>query len=276
MQIAAPLEVRTSPVLLEPGVVGLFRPMLLLPAGIVERLAPRQLEALLAHEYCHVRRRDNLLSVIHMVVEAIFWFHPLVWWIGARLVEERERACDEAVLTLGSEPREYADAILSICRSYLESPLSCVSGVTGANLNRRIHTILSGRSPRELNFTKKSALAAAGIAALTLPLIAGIMSATRVEAQTSIAQTTAATPHFKRSPSDLVRLFVAAARKTGLLERSVPSVRLSNAWSSRLTVCSPTVTCIRYRLSRWPEGRTGSGPTCTRSRRKQKVQKAAS
>lgn len=47
-----------------------------------------------------------------MIVESVFWFYPLVWWIGARLVEERERACDESVLTLGSEPREYADATL--------------------------------------------------------------------------------------------------------------------------------------------------------------------
>ena len=52
-------------------------------------------------------RRDNLAAAIHMVVEAIFWFHPLVWWIGARLVEERERACDEEVLRLGNEPTVY-------------------------------------------------------------------------------------------------------------------------------------------------------------------------
>jgi bla regulator protein BlaR1 len=54
------------------------------------------MEAMLAHELCHVRRRDNLTSAMHMVVEVVFWFHPLVWWIGVRLMEERERACDEA------------------------------------------------------------------------------------------------------------------------------------------------------------------------------------
>ena len=84
--------------------MGLFRPILLLPADITERLQPRELQAILAHELCHVRRRDNLTSAIHMIVEAVFWFYPLVWWIGARLVEERERACDEAVLSLGNEP----------------------------------------------------------------------------------------------------------------------------------------------------------------------------
>ncbi len=100
----------------------------------MERLTPSQLEAVLAHELCHVRRRDNLTSVIHMIVEAVFWFHPLVWWIGARLVEERELACDEEVLRLGSEPRVYAEGILNVCKLYVESPLRCVSGVTGSNL----------------------------------------------------------------------------------------------------------------------------------------------
>ena len=59
-----------------------------------------------------------------MLVEAMFWFHPLVWWIGARLVEERERACDEEVLSLGSEPRVYAEGILNVCKLYVESPLA--------------------------------------------------------------------------------------------------------------------------------------------------------
>ncbi len=132
--------------------VGLLRPILLLPAGIAERLTPPQLEAVLAHELCHVRRRDNLFASIHMIVEAIFWFHPLVWWIGARLVEERERACDEEVLSLGSEPHVYAEAILNVCKLYVESPLVCVSGVTGANLKRRIEAIMTNRiaAPTEL------------------------------------------------------------------------------------------------------------------------------
>lgn len=195
--IHAPVEVRSSPGLLEPGVVGLFRPILLLPAGIVERLRPRQLEAVLAHELCHVRRRDNLTSAIHMMVEAVFWFHPLVWWIGARLVEERERACDEAVLSLGSAPHDYAEGILNVCKSYLESPLSCVSGVTGSNLKKRIQAILAGRVAPDLNLAKKLALIAAGIAALAAPIVVGIGApAGRAQSQSSLSQS-AATPKFE-------------------------------------------------------------------------------
>ena len=97
-----PLAVFLSIGPVEPGVFGVFRPVLLWPAGISKHLQDNHVEAILAHEVAHVRRRDNLTAAIHMVVEAIFWFHPMVWWLGARLAEERERACDEEVLQLGS------------------------------------------------------------------------------------------------------------------------------------------------------------------------------
>jgi len=190
MEIPASVSVRASPGLLEPGVVGWLRPILLVPEGIADRLTPRQLEAVLAHELCHIRRRDNLTSAIHMIVEAVFWFHPLVWWIGARLVEERERACDEGVLGLGNEPQVYAEAILNVCKLYVESPLACVSGVTGADLKKRIEAIMTNRMALRLNFAKKVALAVAGIAALALPIVIGMMNLPRLRAQ-------AATPKFE-------------------------------------------------------------------------------
>ena len=100
---------------MEPGVFGIIRPVLLWPEGIARHMDDAHLESVLAHEVCHVQRRDNLTSAIHMLVEAIFWFHPLVWWMGARLEEERERACDEEVLQLGNPPQVYAESILKTC-----------------------------------------------------------------------------------------------------------------------------------------------------------------
>jgi uncharacterized protein (TIGR03435 family) len=176
VDIPANVAVRSSPGLLEPGVVGLWHPTLLLPEGIAERLTPPQLEAVLAHELCHVRRRDNLFAAIHMAVEALFWFHPLVWWIGARLVEERERACDEEVLRLGSAPHDYAEAILSVCKHYVESPLVCVSGVTGADLKRRVEGIMSNRLELDLSLTRKVSLVVSGLLALAAPIVVGMIS----------------------------------------------------------------------------------------------------
>ena len=139
----------------EPGIVGFLRPVLVLPAQLLEHLSPRQLGAILTHELCHVRRRDNFFAAVHMAVAAIFWFHPLVWWIGSRMVEERELACDEEVLRTGCEPADYVEGILKVCRFFLESPLPCVSGVTGADVKKRLRAILAGSIANELTGQKR-------------------------------------------------------------------------------------------------------------------------
>jgi bla regulator protein blaR1 len=175
IDIEAADAVGSSPGLLEPGVVGFLRPVLLLPADILKQLPPSQLEAVLAHELSHIHRRDNLTAAIHMIVEAVFWFHPLVWWIGTRLVEERERACDEAVLSLGGEPGDYADAILSVCKLYVESPLTCVPGISGADLKRRIVRIMTESLGNKLSLSRKLLLGVAGLSAVATPLALGLL-----------------------------------------------------------------------------------------------------
>ena len=181
--LAIGIPVRSSSSFLEPGVFGVFRPVLLLPDGLADHLAPAELEAILAHELSHVRRRDNLATVLHMVVEAVFWFHPLVWWLGARLMDERERACDEEVLRTGSKPKAYAEGILKVCERYLQSPLPCVAGVTGANLKKRIEAIMDNRPTFRMNLAKRLGLAAAGVLAVAIPVILGIVNAPVARAQ---------------------------------------------------------------------------------------------
>lgn len=180
-EIDAPLAVKASPALAEPGVVGVFRPLLLLPQGIAARLTHSQLQAILAHELCHVRRRDNLTAAIHMLVEILFWFHPLVWWIGARLVEERERACDEAVLESGNEPQAYAEGILKVCQFYLESKLQCVSGASGGDLRRRVQSIMRNRAADRLSAAAKVFLAATASAVIAVPVAAGVTIIPRMQ-----------------------------------------------------------------------------------------------
>jgi beta-lactamase regulating signal transducer with metallopeptidase domain len=177
VDLPASVQVRSFPGLLEPGVVGLWRPVLLVPAGAEEQLTPPQLEAVLAHELGHVRRRDNLTAAVHMIVEAVFWFHPLVWWIGARLVDERERACDEHVLRVLGEPQAYAEGILNVCKLYIESPLACVSGVSGSNVKKRVEDIMINRIGLRLTRARKVALALAATAALAAPIVVGMMTA---------------------------------------------------------------------------------------------------
>jgi bla regulator protein BlaR1 len=174
IDIPAPIAVRSSRGLLEPGVIGFLRPTVLLPEGLLKTLTRSQMEAVLAHELSHARRRDNLTAAIHMIVEALFWFYPLVWWIGARLIEERERACDESVLVLGSEPREYADAILKVCKHCVKSPVVCVSGIFGADLKRRIVRIMPRHIGQGLTPGRKLLLGGATAVAIAVPLALGM------------------------------------------------------------------------------------------------------
>ena len=197
--ISESLQIRVSPCPVGPAVVGILRPVLLFPEGIAEQLTPPELETVLAHELCHVRRRDNLFAAIHSIVEAVCWFHPLVWWISACLIEEREQACDEEVLSLGSHPEIYADAILNVCKFYVQSPLAWVSGVSGASIRRRIEAIMLNRFA-QLSRAKKLLLIAAGMAALVGPVVIGLLIGA---ASAPVAQA--------QSPVSPVQKFEAAA-----------------------------------------------------------------
>ena len=190
--IPAPVPVKYGPGFLEPGLVGIFRPVLLLPEGISARLSPAEMRAVMAHELCHLRRRDNLMAALHMIVEAVFWFHPLIWWLGARLVEERERACDQAVLRAGADPEIYAQGILKICRFYLRSPLPSASGVSGADLKKRVSAIMREGVASRLNFVRKASLGAAMLVTISVPLAAGLIEARLASAQASQAPNAAA------------------------------------------------------------------------------------
>jgi bla regulator protein BlaR1 len=188
LSLDVPITVLSTSARVEPGVVGILRPVLLLPEAIRERLTEKQFTAILAHEMCHVRRRDNLAALLHIIVETIFWFHPLVWWIERRMMEERERACDDEVLRLTNDAQTYAEGILNVCRHYVEAPVNCVSGVGGANLKKRIEYIMIHPMALNLNPAWKALLALAGIAAIALPMMFGILNAqTAPRAQFEVA-----------------------------------------------------------------------------------------
>ena len=213
--IRKPTEILLSRASLEPGIFGIVRPVLVWPERISARLEDAHLEAILAHELWHVRRRDNLAAAIHMVVEASFWFHPLVWWLGTRLVEERERACDEEVLESGRERQFYAESILKICEFCVESPLACVSGVTGADLKKRIVHIMTKSTVRKLDFSRKLLLGAAGVVAVAAPIAFGLLNATPSRAGSQTQNSASVTPVYEvasikpnTSGTDMVKILV--------------------------------------------------------------------
>jgi bla regulator protein blaR1 len=167
---------------IEPGVVGIWRQTILLPGGLDQRLSEPQLHSVLLHEWHHARRRDNLAAALHMIVEAVFWFYPPVWWVGGRLIEERERACDHEVLEQAGRA-DYAEGILNVCKWYYESPLPCVAGITGADLRARVESVLRCERPPALTRSKRAVLVGAFGAMLVVPLVTGMLTAPAVFAQ---------------------------------------------------------------------------------------------
>jgi bla regulator protein blaR1 len=181
--INIPVRLLLSDSALGPGIYGITRPILIWPSRVLHRLNETEIKSVLAHELCHVRHCDNLTAAIHMLVEAIFWFNPLVWWIGSRLERERERACDEHVLELTGTPQAYAESIIKVCELCLESPLPCVSGITGADLKKRIVRIMADEVAEKLGLGRKFLLAAAGLMVLNTPVLAGLFHVTPIRAQ---------------------------------------------------------------------------------------------
>ncbi len=182
-----PIQLRLSDSNLGPGVYGITRPILIWPSRISRRLNDAQIKSILAHELCHVRRRDNLTASIHMLVEAVFWFHPLVWWLGSRLELERERACDEHVLQFTKAPQIYAESILKVCELCLESPLQCVSGVTGADLKERVRRIMTSHMGQGLTLSRKVLLAATAFGSIAVPIILGQVAHSHLVHESAIA-----------------------------------------------------------------------------------------
>jgi hypothetical protein len=170
-QIQVPIRLLLSPTGMEPGIFGIVRPVLLWPEGLSNRLDDAQIEAIMAHQIEHVRRYDNLTSVIHSLVEALFWFHPLVSWMSTRLSEERERACDERVIEENARPEAYAESLLKVCAFCMEPAGACVSGVSGADLKQRILHIMTQRPGTALGIVRKCLLLT-----IALLLVAGPIS----------------------------------------------------------------------------------------------------
>ena len=156
--------------MMEPGILGIFHPVMFWPIRLTEHLEDQHIESIIVHELMHVRRHDNLTAAIHMAVEAVFWFHPMVWCIGSRMVLERERACDEATVQLIGKPDVYAESLLKTSRFCVESPIICFSGVAGVNLRERIVRIVTADVMQNLTPLRRLMLGTFAFISLSLPV----------------------------------------------------------------------------------------------------------
>lgn len=95
-----------------PTVVGVLRPLILLPAALVLGMPPGPLELLILHELAHIRRHDHLVNLLQHVVEALLFFHPAMWYVSRRIRLEREHCCDDLVLAHGGDAKAYAKSLV--------------------------------------------------------------------------------------------------------------------------------------------------------------------
>lgn len=143
LKIKTEIEFVVSAEISEPGVWRLWRPVIVFPEGMAERLTDEELEAVVAHELIHVRRRDNLIGTVQMWLCCLLWFHPLIWLIDRRLTNERELICDQEVLKCTGAPQVYASSLWKVAKFGFGWPVAGVSLMTNSNLRRRVEEMLA-------------------------------------------------------------------------------------------------------------------------------------
>ena len=136
-----------SPDVRAASVLGGGRPIIAVAPALIERLTPDELDRIVIHEWAHVQRRDDLLSIAHAIVRAIAGWHPAVWVIERRLLIEREIACDETAVRLTGCPKRYAACLTAIASLPAASlkPVDAVGVLSTPTLSRRVVRILSRR-----------------------------------------------------------------------------------------------------------------------------------
>ena len=167
-----------------PTVVGVLKPMILLPLTLTSGLSPEQIESVLAHELAHLRRYDHLVNLLQRVIESLLFFHPAMWWVSHRIREEREHCCDDLVVACGAKPLDYAKSLLRVAelsragRGSPDPALGSVAAVsllaTGnkpSSLRQRISRLLGESATPSLRVSPRALLLAIGI-----PLVALIVT----------------------------------------------------------------------------------------------------
>jgi beta-lactamase regulating signal transducer with metallopeptidase domain len=186
----------------EPGVWSVFKPTVLLPEGISDRLNDRELETIMMHELVHVERWDNLIGIVQRVVCCLLWFHPLVWLLDRQLLAEREQSCDDTVIRLSGDSQIYASGIKKICRHSIGWELTGLSNVGGSNLKKRIKRIVEADIIRSPSVLHRMLLGTVIAALIVLSAAVGLINNGEIAAPGSNHVSTKIDPRFVVADSE--------------------------------------------------------------------------
>jgi bla regulator protein blaR1 len=154
-----------------PTAIGFLAPVIVFPAWALEELSPIELNAVLLHELAHLRRRDDWTNLAQRILRALLFFHPAVWWIARGLAREREMACDDFVLAATSNPRAYAQCLVSVAeKSFLRRGLALAQAAVGRaqQTAQRVARILDVNRPSAIKVWKPALGLVAAFSALCL------------------------------------------------------------------------------------------------------------
>ncbi len=159
--ISTPVTIATSDEVRVPAAIGLWKRTIILPPWALSELPPQDLNAILLHEFAHLRRGDDWTNLIQKIVHALFFFHPAVWWIEKQLSVEREMACDDAVLAETANPHGYATCLVSLLEKSLahrlpSAPLSMAHAAVrrAREASDRLARILDAKRPKAIGVWK--------------------------------------------------------------------------------------------------------------------------
>lgn len=113
LQVTQPVLLLESALLKIPVVLGWLKPVILIPAGMLTRLSPAQVESILLHELAHIRRRDYLLNILQHIVDTLFFYNPAVAWVSSIIRSERENCCDDIAIRETRSRRQFVEALVS-------------------------------------------------------------------------------------------------------------------------------------------------------------------
>jgi beta-lactamase regulating signal transducer with metallopeptidase domain len=188
LKLRGDIRLRASKSNLAPFLSGFWRPTITIPEGLSAHMSPDELGAVILHELAHVSRWDNWSSAFVHFLVCVFWFHPLLWWIERRLISERELACDELVLSTGTDPENYAAGILKVCRWQLADVVPGILGITNSNLKKRMEVIMSFSGGNKTNNRAiKMFLGALAATMIVIPLTLGLLAANNLYGQSGEA-----------------------------------------------------------------------------------------
>lgn len=163
-----------SDALESPALVGLVRPVVLLPRWLAEESDSRRLDWLLRHELMHWKLKDPVALVVRRMAEILFYFHPAVWCAGRKWEEAMELACDRALLKTEPDARNYAEQLYRILENQHTRRRALCAGLfaTRTQIGKRIAALLSNpfRSPAHLGIISLAGLLVVAVLSLAIGL----------------------------------------------------------------------------------------------------------